>query len=246
VARRLYSRRFRRPQQELVKNVPIAPPTDGFDTPDDDVGGGATSVKFDAATQSLWFDRNGGPIPRKPWIAVRCHKEAVWWAGKKIVDRIDESQAPDIDALNKAIPQSEWEEGFDGEPKPPWSMQYSVFLVNPENGSKIISSNSTFGQRAAYSDLKGRVQFMRNFRSQSVVPIVELSSVMMKTRFGTKARPHFEILDWRTFGPTSAAPAIAGPVTKPSSAEITGDAIPDHPASVGVLPWDDEIGDLIP
>ena len=77
--------------QALAK---VTPPSDGFDTPDDDTRGGATFVNFEAGSQNLWFDRNGQPIPRKPWIAVECHKEAVRWQDKKIIDRIDGTMSP--------------------------------------------------------------------------------------------------------------------------------------------------------
>lgn len=221
----------------------ITPPSDGFDTANDDAGG-AVFIKFDAATQNLYFDRAGTPVRREPWFVARIKKEAVRWCDRAIVDRIDESQSPDIDTLNAAIPQDQWEEGFDGEPKAPWSMQFSFYLVNPQDGSHVIFSNSTFGQKAAFGDLKSRVQFMRNLRGENVIPVVKLSSTTMKTRFGTKARPHLEILDWRVFG-QQTAPAIAGPsgapvaptpvnpvpgkpIEKPTASEIIGDEIDDR------------------
>jgi hypothetical protein len=218
-------------KQALVQTTSLTPSTDGFDTPDNDIGSGATFVTFNATTQGFWFYRDGAPVRRAPWIAVQCRKEAVLWCDKKIIDRVDESESPDLDALNSAIPQKDWEEGFDDEPKPPWQMQYSIYFVNPETGEKIISANSTFGQKAAYADLKDKVQFRRRYRGEHVVPVVELSSRTMKTRFGLKPRPHFEVLEWQHFGPP-AAPAIAaptGPVPKISPAEIVMDEIPDHP-----------------
>jgi hypothetical protein len=163
--------------------------------------------------------------------------------GKKVVGRIVQQPGeppPDVDALDAKIPKSEWEENPFGEPK--GQLQYSVFMVDPKDGSKIVSSNSTFGQKAAFDELKDRVKFMRNLRGARVVPVVELSSKQMKTRFGVKIRPHFEIVDWRNFGPP--APAIAAPVdppkdntvAKPIAAEIVNDAIP----------WDDPVPDLNP
>jgi hypothetical protein len=83
--------------------------------------------------------------------------------------------------------------GFGDEPKPPWQMQYAFFLVNPADGSRVIFSNATFGQKAAYGDLKNRVQFMRNSRGENIIPIVKLSSTTMKTAWGVKSRPHLEI-----------------------------------------------------
>jgi len=87
---------------------------------------------------------------------------------------------------------------------------FVVGLANPANGARIISSNSTFGQKAACKDLKGRLKFMRALRGPNIVPIVELSSMTMQTRYGAKMRPHFEIIDWRDFGGSSSPACRAG------------------------------------
>lgn len=217
------------------------PPSDGFDDTGDDRGS-ATFVKFDPQDPDLWVDRNHDPIARKPWIAVKLGKEAVRWGDKQIAER--QSGDADIDALNAAIPEEEWElSPIDQKPKPPWSMQYTVFMANPEDGSRIISSNSTFGQRAAYADLKDRVSFMRKYRGAPLVPVVELSSKPMKTRFGTRSRPDYKIIDWRDFGGGGDAPAIAAPVAPLTSKEIVNDSIDDVSPAPKAL-WEDEIPEM--
>jgi hypothetical protein len=212
---------------KMSNEIEIIPDHDGWDAQDENFGGGARYAKFDAGK---WSDRTGQPLPLEPYVAVDCRKEAIRWLEKIVIDRISGDQKPDVDSLNDAVPRSEWEEGFDHQPKPPWSMAYNVFLVCPADGSRLICSNSTFGMKAAYYDLKDKVGFMRKYKGAHVVPVIKLASVMMKTRFGMKTRPHFEVISWQVFGgPSSEAPAITGPapVTPPTPAEITGDEIPD-------------------
>ena len=65
----------------------------------------------------------------------------------------------------------------------------------------------------------------------------------MKTHYGMKVAPDYEIVGWRNFG-GSSVPAIApapvnqlpGAAVAPITAsEIVGDSIPDHPAPGGVF-----------
>jgi len=45
---------------------------------------------------------------------------------------ITEKPLPDPETLNAQIPVSEWEEGVDGRPRPPWAHYVVVYLVDPE------------------------------------------------------------------------------------------------------------------
>jgi len=55
---------------------------------------------------------------------------------------------------------------------------------------------------------------MRKLRNANVVPLVELSAKSMPTKFGTKLRPFFKIIDWRDLSGESqpAIAALAPPV----------------------------------
>jgi hypothetical protein len=92
---------------------------------------------------------------------------------------------------------------------------------------------------------------MRTMRGPNLVPIVELSSTLMPTRYGPKPRPHLEVKEWRDLGgpaPVQGLPGVSA--AKPTAAEIVNDSIPDHPApkaakkskpKTAELPWDDGI-----
>jgi hypothetical protein len=103
------------------------------------------------------------------------------------------------------------------------------------------------GQRIAVERLNERMTLMRRFRGDNIVPITRLSSVIMKTRFGSKPRPDFPIDDWREWGPTPQA--IEGPPPpqspkkgfgKPVAALSTNEIIQDD-----LPPWDDDISDVV-
>src|ERR1700730_12819292 len=97
-------------------NLPVKPdelhPVDGFDSHNDEAStGGAEFAKFDAGhPEKLWHGRDGAAVYPGPYLAVDCKIEILRWQDQKVIERIDQSPLPDIDALNDAIPQSEWEE----------------------------------------------------------------------------------------------------------------------------------------
>ena len=138
---------------------------------------------------------------------------------------------PDVDELNKKIPQKKWEKGIDGKPRPPWQKQHVVYLLDPATAAVFTFINSTKGAEIAVERLKHRVKLMRALRGDRVVPVVKLDSKPMSTQFGVKQRPEFTILDWRELGGTpSAMPAIeqiGEPVKPVSLNEELNDSI-DH------------------
>src|SRR5262245_37440772 len=126
-----------------------------------------------------------------------------------IVERPDEA-LPDVEELNAAIPQSQWEMDLNGQPRPPWQKQYVIYLLDPSTASLYTFLNSTVGARIAWEKLRERVTWMRALRGADVFPLVALDSLPMKTKMGVKQRPDFTVIDWREFG-GSAPPAIAAP-----------------------------------
>jgi hypothetical protein len=146
---------------------------------------------------------------------------------------------PDPDELNAQIPVEEWELGFDGKPTPPWKHAYAVYVIRQHDASMMTYINSTIGARIAFNKPTSQVYNMRILRGANVAPIVKLSSKPMKTKFGEKMRPDFEIIEFRELGgggePTliespksgsgGAAEQIGKPVAPPTSKEIFNDEI---------------------
>jgi hypothetical protein len=216
--------------QELAKsNLPVE--LDGFDLADADEFVGATFLKF---ADKEWTDRNGEVISPGPYAVVDISKEALCWRNKKIVNRIPVEPGKGIDIEELNARESDWEPNPFGDPKGPWVLTYAVCMICPETGARFISSNSTVGQSAAFYALRSQVRWKRKIVGEHVTALVNLSSSLMRTKFGLKPRPAFDIVGWTNLGAPEGAPAIAGPtgpVASPTSAEIIKDSIPDASTS---------------
>jgi hypothetical protein len=77
---------------------------------------------------------------------------------------------------------------------------------------------------------------MRRFRGPDVFPVVSLADAFMRTRFGGRQRPHFNIKRWMNLGndgtavPAADTPLLANQgaqeVEAPTAKEVTGDSVP--------------------
>jgi hypothetical protein len=183
-----------------------------------------------------WLDRDG-LRPPEMLLVLACTEALQCWRGKKPVETITSKPLPDVAALNDAAPQAEWEPGLDNRPKPPWVHQVIIYLINPADAGFFTYLNATVGARIAFDVLREKVITMRALRGTRVVPLVRLTHRPMKTAFGMKHRPEFEVVGWRNLGgdggalPAPNAPQLSGPVTaeaKPETAKpeasVTGEA----------------------
>jgi hypothetical protein len=145
---------------------------------------------------------------------------------------------PDVDELNAKIPMEEWET-VDGKPTPPWKRAYVVY-DRQHDASMMTHINSTIGARIAFDKLTSQVYNMRILRGVNVAPIVRLSAKPMKTKFGEKMRPDYEIIEFREIGgggvPTpqiesksgsgGAAEQMGKPVKPVTTEEFLNDSLP--------------------
>jgi hypothetical protein len=181
-----------------------------------------------------WTDKDGTKIPADTKLLAWATTEALQlWRNKLPVETIIKQPGeplPDVDELNSDIPQAEWEMGLNG-PRPPWVKQHVVYLLNPTDGGELTFISSTTGAAIAVEQLRDKVRNMRMLRGGQVVPVVELGSKSMTTRFGTRLRPEFIITQWRNLGGPATAPAlnheIGSLIEEPTLAEEMGeDSIP--------------------
>jgi hypothetical protein len=206
---------------------------------DDGFDGSVTSGRLIKGTILRWNETNGwtdrdGLQPPEVLLVLACTEAAQCWKGKKPVETITTKPLPDIADLNGTVPTQEWELGLDGRPKAPWVHQVIVYLLNPTDAAFFTYLNSTTGAHIAYNNLRERVITMRALRGTRAVPLVKLGHRPMKTAFGMKHRPEFEIVSWRNLG--GDGNAIAGPQTPqiagPATAAAKADAKPKtSPAS---------------
>jgi hypothetical protein len=138
------------------------------------------------------------------------------WEDGRLVQEIKKKPGiplPDVKELNDAIPQDTWDDGIDGRPRAPWQLNDVVYLLSVNDAMKFTYLNSTVGARIAAARLLDRIESMQMLRGPNVIPIITLGSRPMKTSFGQKERPHFEVVTWRDFGPP--VPAVPSPNTAP-------------------------------
>src|SRR5215472_2813691 len=213
-----------------------------------------TLLKFSNTAQ--WVTRDEDEISSDlELIAVDVQRVVQKWQdGLPAETRILEpgEKFPDLEALNAAVPQSEWVEGPDGKLRGPWQAQHILYLLDPATMDKYTFPTGTVGGRIAIGDLRDKLVWMRRTQGPNVYPVVTLSDKHMKTRFGSRPRPHFNIVKWTRLGgeggavealpaPTSA-PTLQ-PVQEPSLSEEFNDSLPDDlappekkPANASVKP----------
>lgn len=97
------------------------------------------------------------------------------------------------------VDECEWRKNLNGEPEHPWRWTFFIYLLNVANGEALTFSTNTNGGRIAVGDLTDQIRMMRR-RKPGAVPIIELQSRQMKTKYGSKPRPHFQIKGWRLIG----------------------------------------------
>ena len=176
----------------------------------------ANYLKWD--NENHWRDRDG-PLPPELilWLLSLGTCLRRWQGG--LPTEITDHPLPDVDEINASIPESEWEDGVDGRPRPPWEHTVKANFVHPGTGEFYVYAAATVGAQIAHDSVKSSVIAMRAMKGLPVVPVVRLSEKPMQTKFGRKSRPHFEIVGWETPGGNNALPSAPLPQLVSGSAE---------------------------
>jgi hypothetical protein len=196
-----------------------------------------------------WVDSNDEPVPRDRELIMvdRVRVLQKWIDQKPVETRFLEPNEkwPDVEAMNKAAPQSEWREGPDGKPQGPHSCQWVIYLIDPLTLDKFTYPTNTVGGHICIGDISDRIKNMRRFRGEHVYPVVTLSDAFMNTRFGGRQRPHFEVKRWvKLGGGGGAAEALPPPPPTTTPPQQAAADLPLH--EVKELSFAEEIGDEIP
>jgi len=133
------------------------------------------------------------------------------WSEQKVIDvAVDGPNEPlaNVDELNAAIPQETWEKGLDGKPRAPWERVVGFYLTDTKEAGSYTWMNSTYGARLAFERLRERIGNMTRIRGRAVAPIVRIGGKPMKTNFGTRTRPEFEVVSWIEVNGGNPPPAI--------------------------------------
>jgi hypothetical protein len=216
---------------------------DGFD----DGGSSDQLLQGDIlrCVDGVWSTRESGGIPQgKRMLVVRTTTALQHWDDQKPIHTVMERPGeplPDVDELNEKIPESEWDIGLDGKPRPPWVKQHIAYLLDQSGvaPARYTFINSTKGARIAVARLRQKVADTRLLTGKVCLPIVELKSAPMKTPKGIKQRPDFDVVDWRDLdgngGGNPPKQIEHAPVEPPK---------PPKPVAADKPPFDDEIPPL--
>lgn len=233
-------------QKDNLPAATDAPRVDGFAGYEDGVEGDEQEssnrviqgelIKF--SNGSEWIGRDDAELSSELELIVIDILRIVqkWVDGNPVETIILEpgQRFPNIEDLNAQVPKEEWREGPDGRPRGPWQAQHVVRMLNPADMTRYSYPTGTVGGAIAVRDLVDRTNWMRKFRGEHVYPVVTLADTYMRTRFGGRQRPHFDIKRWVAAPgdgdralPPPGTPRLAGPkeVTEPSAKEVTGDSI---------------------
>ena len=189
----------------------ISPEIDGFEGYEDRIegderpeGGGVirgSLVKF--TNEAAWELRDGEEMPAVELVAVDVLRIVQRWKDQLPAETIilePGQKFPDVEAMNDALPKSEWVEGPDGKMRGPWRTQYIVHLLNLETMDRYSYPTGTVGGGIAVRDLVDKTKWIRRLRGAHVYPVVTLSCTFMPTRFGGRQRPSFLIKSWINLG----------------------------------------------
>ena len=213
---------------ELKNSTALATIGDGFEGYSDRVEGDdspqqqglirGSLVKFGNSAE--WETRDGEVVDHDVKLIVTDIIRAVvkWGADKKPEQTtiIPPGQPfPDVEAMNAAIPKDQWRQGPAG-PQGPFQTQQLVVMLNPRNMEHFTFATSAIGGFIAVRDLVDKVKAMRRYRGP-VSPIITLGDAPMRTRFGERRRPHFNIVDWVHMDVGGESPLTALPAPLPDS-----------------------------
>jgi hypothetical protein len=173
----------------------LVPVSDGWDAAANDASASHAkggSIKFDAGAYFIGREKTLVEESRQ-FVAIDIREG--WMFLKK--DCPAEFAMRPIGGPKPARPDSftnssEWPPGS----ADPWRYSKFLYLLDPATAEVFTFTSSTTGGRIGISDLTAQIQLMRSTRP-GAVPIVELQSRGMKTKFGMKPRPFFQVVGWR-------------------------------------------------
>jgi hypothetical protein len=166
-----------------------------------------TEFNFGASTHSIYrgellkYNANAGgwSLDLHRVLVTDTFECVQRWSDGKPVETITAQPLPDVERLNREIPRDKYEQGLNG-PRPPWHVQRGLHLIDPADGASFTFISGTVGAKIALERLNERVETMRKLRGGNVLPVVELGSRPMQTKFGERRRPDFTIVGWQSIG----------------------------------------------
>jgi hypothetical protein len=168
-----------------------------------------TMLKF--TSEAEWVTGNGDPMSREcELIVIDLVRAVEKWIDQKMVEKLlvpPGTKFPNIRAMNDAAPRSEWREDLNGVLVGPWQMRYFVYLLDAHTLDKFTWPTGTIGGGMCCREIAEKTTWMRKYRGPKVSAVITLDDTFMKTRFGGRQRPHFNVVRWIGFDGGDALPA---------------------------------------
>jgi hypothetical protein len=188
---------------------------------------GETKLKF---VDPDWT-ADGVPCNDRVLVCYDRNYAAVHWGdGAPIEVRVlaRGEPAPNLKALNAAIPKEQWRDGFNGQPEPPWQLQRVLEFLDPETAERLSwpANVTVAGSSRAAEELEGRIKIVRRLRGEDVYPRVRLTHRSMPTKFGGRERPYLEIVGWVRFGAHGGLEAIESNIQPETQQRCIGSTAP--------------------
>lgn len=185
-----------------------------------------TRLKF---VDGRWSTADGREMTGKKLLVIHMTRALRRWHEGGPPEDISEDAGPlpDHEAMNAAIPQSEWRRGLNGEPEKPWQLNFPVYLIDLDAFEIFTSINSTWGQKTAWVKLNTQIKFCSAIKKIKMHPVVKLGSSQMGGKM-QKLRPDFTIMpdEWVSFSDLASLGELK-PAIPPSLGEEMGrDEIP--------------------
>ena len=202
----------------LTTSAPLAPApkwSDGFDDDDGcDDEGIIKGMRLKFGNDNAWVDRDGNLFAKdRELVAYEVKKAVQTWppGGGKPKSRIlgPGEPFPNIEKLNAEAPKSEWREAF-GTMKGPNENVYVVYLFDQKKGKIFTYLTKTVGGFRAVRELKDEVRRIRMLEGDNRYPVVTLTDTFMKTGYGGRQRPEFNIVRYTPIGGHSQAEPLPG------------------------------------
>lgn len=185
-----------------------------------------TRLKF---VDGRWTTADGREMNGKKLLVIHMTRALRRWHDDGPPEDISEDAGPlpDHEAMNDAIPRSEWRRGLNGDLEKPWQLNFPVYLIDLDAFEIFTSINSTWGQKTAWIKLNTQIKFCSAIKKMKMHPVVKLGSAQMGGKM-QKLRPDFTIMtdEWVSFADLASLGELKQ-VAPPSLGEDMGnDDIP--------------------
>jgi hypothetical protein len=233
---------------DWTPNIAIAPTADEDNPRPQRSLSGDIMLKFD---DPEWTG-NGLTMNSRELVLIEIHHEILKWptdaevlAGAKgpaeVIPVVRGQPEPDLDALNNAIPESQWRMRF-GKKEKPYRLQRVLEFLDHRSMERLSwpSYVEVIGSSIAADEVKRRISVVRRLRGEDLVPVVRLEHVHMPNSYKPdRQRPHLAVMGWCRLG--SGGIEMVD-VTKPTTIE----AKPTPRIKQANVPLGEEMDDSIP